>query len=82
MRTTATKTKGTCYSPDDGDYIGFLALIRQWVEEASVPIPDRVVLEFAQKWAQPVCNRHRTYGVGLRNRKQWLKELRRHAGIP
>lgn len=61
---------GTRYSPDDGDREGFLALVRRWVEEEAVPVPDRAVEAFCQFWAgRRQCN--------LRSKREWLNALRK-----
>lgn len=70
MRTGQTKS-GISYSPDDGDYQGFLALLRLWVSEAKEgSISDRDIDRFAQHWAmigRTIC---------LRTKKQWINQLK------
>lgn len=54
MRIGSSKVNGsptTTYSPDDGDYQGFLALSREWAEQYAVPIRETDLLRFAQFWA-------------------------------
>jgi hypothetical protein len=69
VRTGRQKQGGVTYSPDDGDYQGFLALLRAWVAEAGLPVRDGDVAKFAQHWAA-------ASQVNLRTRNGWLAVLR------
>ena len=62
------------YSPDDGDYQGFLSLIRAWVDARKLAIPDSAVQSFAGTYARV------SQSGKLRSDKQWVKLLRQHAG--
>lgn len=78
MRKTVRRGGEEFYSPDDGDHEGFLALVRKWVEEDLVPVPDRVVVRFCQHWDISGKSRDGSpITVGLRSKEQWLAELRR-----
>jgi hypothetical protein len=63
------RTKGPSYSPDDGDYQGFLNLVKTWAEEAGLPIPASEVARFCQFYAS-------RKEVTLRTRQEWISQLK------
>lgn len=59
------------YSPDDGDWVGFAALLKEWT--AGSPIRAADIDEFAQKWAMSKMATLRTKREWVKKLKHWLK---------
>lgn len=55
------------YSPDDGDWVGFAALLKEWT--AGMPIKASDIERFAQHWAVSKMAR-------LRTQREWVKKLK------